>query len=70
MYIMKNTENNKTYGIKLEHIATGYPEVINISECQYFLYGEGHDDDAMNHIEKVKGPEWHLDFFYEGLVVN
>ena len=63
-------KNNKTYGIKLEHIATGILEIIDISECQYFLYSESHDNDAMNHVEKVKGPEWELDFFYEGLVTN
>ena len=70
MYIMINNENNNNYGIKLEHIATGYPEVINISECQYYLYSEGHDNDAMRRVEIVKGPEWSKDFFYEGLVVN
>ena len=33
MYIMRN--NEKTYKINLTHIATSYPETVDITDCQH-----------------------------------
>ena len=81
---MSKTENSKSVGesmakqykacVRLEHIATSYPEVVPINSKEYSLLTVKDNQDACSDLafssmisRGVLEPDWFEDYFFEGV---
>ena len=67
MYIMTN--NTKTYKIKLTHIATSYPETVDVPDDIYekIQKAPSTSDAIDTFLNNKLGMGWHRDFFFDSL---
>ena len=81
---MSKTENSKSVGesmakqykacVRLEHIATSYPEVVPINSKEYMLLTVKDNQDACSDLafgsmisRGALEPNWFEDYFFEGV---